>query len=235
MKKIILALTSCVVFSSCSAIQPARMVQPVGFDASEVVPVSGVSGWRKGQYVAGAFRGSFFRSSDRLAFFGDFIEELSGKVEFTLAGPKIEGALEINCRMRERAINIGIMNFKPERMAYRCAFTHNGNSIPARFEIQENRRGLAGNILKEERRGEIALDRVILQIVSVHQLHGTPLVQASPIGYRFELDGVAVGSVEINGKPVIRILPGTDEATRRAITAASIALGVFWDPADTRD
>jgi NAD(P)-dependent dehydrogenase (short-subunit alcohol dehydrogenase family) len=55
----------------------------------------------------------------------------------------------------------------------------------------------------------------------------------TPIGYVFEHEGQAVGAVEINGTPVITHSPHTEDVMRRAILIASLALGLFWDPAES--
>lgn len=231
MKKLTAIFAATFTLSGCATIQPARMAQPVALGAVQAIPVTGIGGGRSGAFAAGPYSGSFSRSDDRLAFFDDLFERRSGHVDFSLTGPEIDGAIDARCRMRERMVTIGVISFKPQRMAFGCGFTHQGRAISARFEIQEARKGLAGAMMRQERRGEIALDRVILQIRSVHDLQGSPLQMGTPIGYVFEDGGVAIGSVEINGRPVVRIAPGTDEATRRAVIAASMALGLFWDPA----
>jgi hypothetical protein len=168
----------------------------------------------------------------RLAFF-DVVENRSGLSSFTLAGPEIDGQIEAQCTMRERNINIGDIAFMLRRMAYGCEFTTNGRPFPARFEIQEAREGIAGALMKKERRGEIALDREVLQIRSVHGLEGSPIQMATPIGYVFEREGRIVGAVELNGTPRMFVPRDADVAVRRAVIAGSMALAVFWDPANS--
>lgn len=72
--------------------------------------------------------------------------------------------------------------FNPKPMAYRCSFRANGQPMPARFEIQEAKTGLAGAFGRRERYGELAVPRTILQIRSVHTLKGSPLQLATPVG-----------------------------------------------------
>jgi hypothetical protein len=67
---------------------------------------------------------------------------------------------------------------------------------------------------------------------SVHDVAGGILPVAAPIGYVFERNGIAVGGVEINGDPVVFEAAGVSTAERRAILLASVALSVFWDPAN---
>jgi hypothetical protein len=88
--------------------------------------------------------------------------------------------------MRERSVTLAIVSFTPKPMAYRCEFLHAEQPLAARFEIQELRTGLTGALMLQERRGEIALDGVVLQVRSVHSLEGSPIRMATSIGYVFE-------------------------------------------------
>ena len=135
--------------------------------------------------------------------------------------------------MRERVLDLGIMEFTPGPMSYRCEFTADGRAIPARFELQEVRSGIGGALSREERRGEIALGGEIVQIRSVHRLEGSPIEMASPIGYVFEQDGRPVGAVELNGSPVIYLADAADEGLARTIVVGAMALAVFRDPANS--
>ncbi len=218
---------------ACASIQPARMAVPAYVMAeTDVIDVSGIGGGTRGSYRAGEHAGAFTRSESRLVFF-DVLDNRSGSSSFTLVGPDIEGQLEAQCRMRERNITIGDVSFTPQRMAYGCEFSVDGRSIPARFEIQEARNGIAGALMKKERRGEVALDREVLQIRSVHALEGSPIQTATPIGYVFEREGRVVGAVELNGAPRLFLPREGDVALRRAVVAGAMALAVFWDPADS--
>ena len=64
-------------------------------------------------------------------------------------------------------------------------------------------------------------------------LAGTSLPVSTPIGYVFEQDGHAVGAVELNGRPALVVEPGASPELHRTLTLAALALGVFWDPANT--
>lgn len=230
---IVLAAGAALVAAGCASIQPAKMAVPPVLAVAETMPVSGIGGGRNGSFTAGPFNGAFTRSASRLAFFDPLYERRDGRTTFTLTGPGINGSLMASCRMRERTVTLGVISFEPHPMAYGCEFTHEGRVIPARFELQSHREGLGGMMRRQERRGEIALDRVILQIRSVHDLQGSPIQMGTPIGYVFEHAGEPVGAVEINGAPMVSYASSTDEETRRAVLVAALALSLFWDPAES--
>lgn len=231
--KLGLAVMASALAVACGSIQPARMdVAPALSAGAERIEISGIGGGRRGSYVAGMHAGAFQRSADRLQF-GDIVDLHFGGSSFSIAGPEIDNQIDAKCSMRERTINIGIVTFDPKKMSYQCDFTHGGNAIPARFEIQEVRKGMGGMLSKEERRGEIALDREIVQIQSVHKLVGSAFDLATPIGYEFTQGGAPIGAVELNGKPLVYVAPGLNAAQKRAVLVGALALAVFWDPAQT--
>jgi hypothetical protein len=232
MRKLFITVAT-VILAGCAAVHTAQMVLPPALQGAQQITLTGIGGGRSGSFVAGDFRGEFRRSDERFAFFDSAIERRSGGTSFVVRGPGINGAIEANCRMRERTVTLGIVNFETDPMAYGCRFTHEGQVLPARFEVQARRQGIGGMLRRQERRGEIAFDRVTLGIRSVHDLEGTTLQMASPIGYVFESGGMVVGSVEINGAPVIRFAADTAREVRRAVLLAALALGLFWDPADS--
>jgi hypothetical protein len=219
--------------AACASIQPARMALPAGLAEEPAFLFEGMGFGQNGGFSAGPYAASFSRSDTRLALLDALIERRSGKTAFALQGPGIEGAIDAECRVGERRINIGVISFTPKPMAYLCSFSHQGRAFPARFELQEERSGLAGMLMRQGRRGQLAFDRVIIDMVSVHRLQGSGIETGTPIGYLFESEGVPVGSVELNGTPAVRFAPGTDFATRRAVMVAATALGVLWDPAES--
>jgi hypothetical protein len=234
MKRIILTAALALVASGCASLEPARMALPANLSESvETATVDGITGGRNGSFSAGHFSGTFSRSATRLAFFEPLYERRDGRTSFVVSGPEINGAITVSCKMRERAITLGLLSFEPSPMAYGCDFSHEGRALPARFEVQAHRQGVGGMMMRQERRGQIALDRVVLQIRSVHDLQGSPIQIGAPIGYVFERDGQAVGAVDIIGAPVITYAAGENAETRRAVLMASLALGLFWDPAES--
>ncbi|MXO61262.1 hypothetical protein GRI89_17090 [Altererythrobacter salegens] len=228
-----IALAAPLMAGACAAIQPAemRVPQPL-IDQSVRLPVEGIGGWNHGRFRTGDYAGDYERSEERLAFL-DAVVRNSGHSGFVIKGPGISSTIEADCRMRERVLDFGVVEFTPRRMSYRCEFTADGRAIPARFELQEVRTGLAGALSRRERRGEIALGGEKLEIRSVHKLAGSPIEMATPIGYVFEQDGHPVGAVEINGQPVIYISDLSDEGLSRTITVGALALAVFRDPANS--
>lgn len=229
-------LTVMLVLSSagaCTGFAPAEMRLPPNLAMhSARLPVEGFGGWTHGRYRTGDWRGGYERSEERLEFF-DTVVRKSGHSEFTIGGPGISSTIEGYCRMRERAIDLGVVEFRPKPMSYRCEFTADGRDIPSRFELQEVRSGIGGALSRRERHGEIALGGETVQIYSVHKLAGSPIEMASPIGYVFEKRGRPVGAIELNGAPVLHIADLTDEGLSRTITVGAIALAAFWDPANS--
>lgn len=219
--------------AACAAIEPARMAPvPALAGKTETVPMSGIGGWTRGQFAFAGHDITYARSESRLSVFG-LVERRAGYTNFVLRGPSISDQIEVACDMREVNLSLGDATFTPKKMAFGCDYTANGLPFPARFELQEIREGIGGMLNKKERRGEIALDRVILQIRSAHKLEGSPIETASPIGYVFLKDGAPVGAVELNATPQVQVPVTDDVALRRAVITAAVTLGLFWDPANS--
>lgn len=218
---------------ACANLPAAQMQLPATLSRANSYVIEGIGGGERGQFRVGPYNGSFQRSETRLAFFDPLIERRDGGTRYSVSGGEFEGAIEATCTMRERALNLSILNVRTKPMAYRCEFTHQGRSIPARFELQEVQQGLGSALNQSRRAGEIAFDHEILQIQSVHAIQGSPIQMASPIGYVLEQDGRPVAAVEVNGAPVLIFAEGVNDGQRRAALMAALALGLFWDPANS--
>ncbi|WP_109807800.1 hypothetical protein [Sphingosinithalassobacter portus] len=212
----------------CGAIGSAHMVIPSDLAAAPPIRIGSIGHGNRGDFRVTEYAGSYTRSEERLAFF-DTVEQRSGHTDFTLQGPA-GPPIEAECRMRERNVQIGIVGFTPQRMAYRCAFG-GGNLLPIRFELQEARQPV--ETLKRERRGEILFGDTRLTIRSAHRLQGTVIDTPAPIGYIFERDGRVVAALDLNGAAVIRLADQGDGELRKAVLTASVALALFRDPANS--
>lgn len=221
-----LALAGC-------AIAPARIWLPAPLLEEPVFAFEGMGSGQQGRFRAGEYAASFTRSDTRLSLFDGLDERRGGRTGFSLEGPGIAGTLEGDCAVAQRTITIAFVSFEPEPMAYVCRFRNRGRPLAARFEVQEARTGLADRLMRRSRRGEIAFGRARLTIASVHQIEGSPIETATPIGYLFEEDGVPAGAITLNGRPSVRFARGSDADTRAAVMIAATALGVLWDPADS--
>lgn len=227
-----LPAAACLAATASPAFAPARMAQPSALAAgAEILEVRDIGGGVRGRYVAGPFTGSFRRDDTRLAVLDPAVERRAGAVSFDLRGPDINGAIEVDCTFRAQSLNAGPIHLEQEPTRLTCSFQHEGRVIPAALTAQTRREGVAGAFGRETRRGRIALDRTVLTIRSEHRLHGAAIGLAAPAGYVFEANGAPVGSVEITGRPRIRIVAGADPAVRRAVVAGALALGLMWDPA----
>ena len=223
-------MLSALALSGCAT---AHMRLPDTLAAAERVEFEGIGGWRSGHYTAGGYSGRYERSADRLSFFGT-VNEGRGHSEFTIAGADIAETVEGRCRMRQSSLDLGLVEVTTRPMAYACEFRAGGRPIAAWLELQEDN-GPGTPINRYVRYGRIALDGETVEIRSVHHFAGTSLPAATPIGYQFEQRGRAVGAVELNGRPALMIEPGASPGLRRTLALAALALGVFWDPANTID
>ena len=131
--------------------------------------------------------------------------------------------------MRERSVTLDIVEFKPGPMALGCDVRSGGQIAPVMLEVQE---AAADFTNREQRRGRVMIDGAALDIRSVHEIAGSPLPTAAPMGYVFERNGVAVGGVDLNNGPAVFEAPGATVADRKAVLLAAVALSVFWDPAN---
>jgi hypothetical protein len=229
----IFLLAAAASLSACATVQPARMALPAALSDHETVPVSGVGGGQRGTFQAGPWQGTFARSDTRLAVFDPLYERRGGRTTVTLVGPADERPLKADCSVRERTVTLGVISFKPKPMSFGCALVSGTAGANGRIELQEAAEGLGGMMMRQERRGELVLEGRTLRIRSVHDLAGSPIQMGTPIGYLFEQEGRPVGAVEVNGSPVIRISRTADAATHRAVLIGAVALGLFWDPANS--
>lgn len=218
----------------CAGIPLAEMRLPPALAEAprQTLPIEGIGGGNSGRFYVGGWQGSFTRSEERLALFDSLVTNRAG-AGFVIEGPGISWTIEAACRMREEVIAIDVISFTPAPMAYACEFSADGRPFPARFELQEVRTGLADDLSRRQRRGEIALGGEVVQIRSVHRIEGSPFEVASPIGYVFEQQGRTVGAVELNGRPRLILAGSVNEGLSRTLTIAALALALLRDPANS--
>lgn len=209
------ALTACVT--------AAKMVVPAELAArSDRVEVAGLGAGTQGRTSVLGQSLEFTRSASRLSLFDDLQVSDRGRVDFSLTPPG-QTPQSARCRMRQRSITLGVVNFDAKPFAFECELSG------AALSVQEARGGV--RTLKAERRGELRFDGRSVALRSVHEVQGGALPLAAPIGYVFEEGGRAVGAVEINGTRPVLLLPGGDAALRQRLLQASLALALLWDPA----
>lgn len=229
MKRLTIALAAIAALTtSACAIRPAEMARPASLTTASATPITGIGGGERGSFAIGQNSGQFERSAQELSFFGLFNMK-DGGVNFSLQGADFAQGLQAACTMRERSVTIDIVEFKPAPMALGCDLRLAGQPAPAVLEIQESAPDFTN---RQQRRGVVMIDGVRLDIRSVHDMDGGILPAAQPLGYVFERDGVAIGGVDINGGPAMIETAGLSPADHKAIMLASVALSVFWDPAN---
>lgn len=218
------ALLICV--SACT--QAEIRVPSAVADGGARTEFAGIGGRPSGQFTVGSFSGKFTRALDRYSF--DPVIERSGYSDFVIAGPEISSTIEARCDFREHAVDFGAIETTLRPLAYRCGFSAEGRTIPARFELREVVGG-GSAIFRYERKGEIALGGEVLQFHSVHHLAGTRMPALTPVGYIFEQRGRPIGAIELTGRPALITAPGVDPGVARTMTIAALALATFRDPA----
>jgi hypothetical protein len=225
------ALLGCVMLlAGCTAIRPAQMALPPALETgTERVTITGLGGAPRGEFRVAGERGSFTRSASRLSLFDALYEGESAMAGFAL-GPN--GEVTGRCSMLRRTASIGVLTYEFKPMVYSCSFAGAGGQ--AQLTLAEVRSTSRLEPMKRERAGEMTFGGVRLVLRSSHELAGSPMRTTAPIGYVFEQDGRAVAAVEVNGTaPAIILRAGSDGAERQALTLASLALALLWDPRET--
>lgn len=231
MKRLLLPrLLAAMALGGCGAIRPAQMALPASLETgTERLTISGLGGAPRGEFRVGAERGSFTRSASRLALFDALSEGESAVASFSFLPP---GEVASRCSMRRRTANVGVLTYEFRPMVYTCSFS--GAGEPAQLTLAEARSTSRVESMKRERSGEMVLGGGPLQVRSSHALAGSRLQTAAPIGYVFERDGRAVAAVEINGTEPVMVLRSDSAAPeRKAVTLASLALALLWEPKET--
>lgn len=205
----------------------ARMAVPAGLsERAERVEVSGLGTGTRGRTTVLGQSLEFTRGASRLALFDERIVTDRGRVDFSLQAAG-QAAQTANCGMKQRSVTLGVIGFDAKPFAFECTL---GGVTPATLSVHESRSGVRG--LKAERRGELRFDGRSVALRSVHEVQGSALPLAAPIGYAFEEAGRTVAAVEINGVTPVLLLPGTGDAQlRQRVLQASLALALLWDPA----
>jgi hypothetical protein len=205
-------------------IREARIAMPSELTATtDRHAISGMGLGRRGDFNLAGSRGEFTRGADRLSFLGDLLVRNSGAGSFRHAG--LEGA----CRYREREVNLGPISARARPFSYQCFFSRDG-TLAGQMVIEEET-GTAGAMLsKRGREGWLLFDGVRYEVRSIHRDQGGGLANATPLGYRFETAGRAVGAVDLNGPDKTLFAPRANGA-REAVFAGGLALSVLWDPA----
>ena len=220
----VLSIAAVLALAGCAS---AQMRLPENLAAATRTEFHGIGGWAKGDFSAGPWSGTYERSAEQLSYLIPLVEN-RGHSDFTLERAGSE-PLAGSCRMRENSVDLGLVEVTTRPMAYRCEFV-SGRATPGYLELQEVN---GGHINRYERRGRITLGGEAVEIRSVHHLADTSMPVSTPIGYVFEQHGRPVGAVELNGRPALMIEPGASPELRRTLMLAALALGVFWDPANT--
>lgn len=216
------------------ALETARMALPAELSVrAERFEAHGFGGYNRGRYRLGALGGDFTRIESRWAIFDPLYARSRAKSSYTLEGPGFESPVSAECEMKEANVTIGVVTFDPEKMTYQCTFERRGLPLAAHFVLGETKPDTvkARMLARAERRGELVVDGVHVGLASVHRYEGSRFTSQAPVGYVLEVDGRAVGAVELTDvNPVVIIASELELATRNATLMASLAVAVLRDP-----
>jgi len=218
-----------------AAQREARMALPDDLAARvERLTAQGFGGRNEGDYRLGDLAGEFTRIESRWAVADPLYAQNRGRSSFTLSGPGFDSPVAAACEMRRAAVTVGVITFDPDKMTYHCDLAGGaGSPLLALGEPKPD--NLRARVLaRAERRGEATFDGVTLGIRSVHGYAGSRVQAPMPVGYLLELDGRAVGALELTDVDPVVYLP-TVESTgvRSTVIVTALALAVLRDPANS--
>jgi hypothetical protein len=215
----------------------ARMKLPEGFaDRTERLEADGFGGRNRGEYELGPYRGEFVRIESRWAVPDPLYAQNRGRSSYTLQGPGVDEPVAASCEMKRGAVTVGVITFDPQRLTYQCELTRGGAPLDGSFVLgepkPENLRERA--LALSDRRGEARVGAVTVAMRSVHDYEGSRLKAPMPVGYLLEVNGRAVGALELTDVDPTIFLP-TEEPreVRSAVLIAAMGLAVLRDPASS--
>jgi len=216
-----------------AAQREARMALPDDLAARvERLSARGFGGRNEGDYTLGDLAGEFTRIESRWAIADPLYAQNRGQSSFTLSGPGFDSPVAAACEMRRAALTVGVITFDPDKMTYHCDLVDGtGSPLLALGEPKPDNFG-ARVLARAERRGDATFAGITLEIRSVHRYAGSRVQAPMPVGYVLELDGRAVGAVELTDADPAVYLPTVDSTdVRSAVIVTALALAVLRDPA----
>jgi hypothetical protein len=232
MKSIVFpALSVAVALSACS-VREASIAMPSSLaSASERLELTGMGGGRSGSFEVAGTRGTFRRNADRVGVLDPLLVGHGGSGEFEIEAAAGQPRLSGRCAYREGQVNVGPFSVTPRRLSFQCDFSRAGRPINARLHL-EDPAGFFGSVDgRSARRGQLEYDGLRVEVRSIHRDQQGGLPTPTPLGYMFSIDGQEIGAVDVNG-PNKTIYAPRVGPLREAVLASSLALAVFWDPAN---
>jgi hypothetical protein len=204
-----------VLLGACGTIREARMAVPAEL-ASTREESFGRPGWgRSGSFELGSQTVRYERGADRLSLFGAFAYGRA-PLRYTL------GERSADCAARQGELSSGIVAVASKPWTLSCSWADD-----TRLHIGEGRTQWA----QQTREGEYRRGALRLALRSVHLFEGSPLAQATAVGYELLHEGRVVGAVDLSrGVPVLR-RPDPATPLGQAVTEAALALALVWEPA----
>lgn len=229
MKNGVLLAFAAVALTGC--IGEAQIASPVTASAAvERLELRGMGGWTRGDFVIGSSHGTFVRSAARGSLFG-LVDKVGGG-RFTLGGPLVAGTLSGGCDFNEEEVKLGRgVSLTTRPLLYRCGFDRDGRRIDADL-VLEAAHDSPGAMIGYQRKGMLFYEGQRIGVRSIHRSEGGKVPTATPLGYAFNVGGREIGAIDLNGLNKTLFVP-RDPRLREAVLAASLALSIFWDPADS--
>jgi hypothetical protein len=213
----VMAVMAAAVLCACAGLPSARMALPEPLAAQTPTTVQGLGAGRQGEFTLGKERGRFERGADRLTVFD--------VLAFDRVSAHYRSATtSATCRGRQTEATLGVLTGAPRPFEFRCRFD---GAFAGELELN-GRAGAGGT--QQQRSGRLVAGAVVIDIVSVHRLQGTPLPIAFPAGYLLTVEGRPVGAVELTDTRPRVWLPAGPQSVTTAATHAAITLALLWDP-----
>lgn len=221
------------VSSGCS-VREGRMALPAHLPAAtEPLQLRGMGGGTRGDFELGTTRGRFSRSAERLGIFDPLLVRHKGGGSFQLAGTATSPSLAGRCVYREGRFSVGPISVTPKRLALHCEFARGGRPIDAVLVLEDPQSAIGTLHGRSERAGTLFYEGQTIFVRSNHLDQEGGLPSPTALGYLFSDEYGEVGAVDLNGLNKTVFAP-TAGKHREAVVAASLALSIFWDPAEVQ-
>lgn len=220
---IALPLTS-LVLAGCASVRVAEMALPGALVGRTPETIEGLGIGRGGEFSIGALAGTFSRGRDRTELFS-IVGWDRATTRYRLAPP--EGTpIEAACIGKATQVGGRLWEVNVQPFTYTCEWR---GPRTGQMTVSAPAASTTGRAMRS---GSITMGSVIVNVTSVHELRGSALPLAVPIGYVFEREGRPVGAVELNGTTPRLWRPASGDPAHDAVTLGAVALALLWDPAD---